>query len=265
MDTEDIFQPSLIAFSRFALLANGKYDMENIYDGSLWLSLLENWLNLIVLYHQIMLYSETNVAQPTVEFSVPDLYSIAKKDNDHDAWQAIVCMNALVLRLSEAEETTLEKDILGVGAGAAILTKKNTYTEYDEHYYYLRKYYYTHIKKLQQNTETLKNELETTQAELDDTKELLSQKEFCLDTLESQWQVQLSQLQDEIEESGLKILKGQTELFDQRENEWKIAQDKSHSLEETLKKSHEQQKKLENQVKVIWNQHGSDHYLIHVH
>lgn len=64
---------------------------------------------------------------------------------------------------------------------------------------------YSHIKKLQQNTETLKNELDTTQAELDNTKELLSQKEFCLDTLESQWQVQLSQLQDEIEESGLKM------------------------------------------------------------
>ena len=78
-----------------------------------------------------------------MEFSVPDLYTIAKKDNDHDARQTIVCMNALVLRVythipeglkifrqsSEAEETTLEKDILGVGAGAAISTKKNTYTE----------------------------------------------------------------------------------------------------------------------------------------
>ncbi|KAJ7866290.1 hypothetical protein B0H13DRAFT_1898183 [Mycena leptocephala] len=87
----------------------------------------ERWQNLIALYHQIILYFETNVAQPTVEFSVLDLYSITKKDNDHDAWQAIVCMNALVLKvythipeglkifrqLSEAEETTLEKDILG--------------------------------------------------------------------------------------------------------------------------------------------------------
>jgi hypothetical protein len=37
--------------------------------------------------------------QRCVEFSVPDLYTIAKKDNDHDAQQTIVCMNALNLKV----------------------------------------------------------------------------------------------------------------------------------------------------------------------
>jgi hypothetical protein len=37
--------------------------------------------------------------QCCMEFSVPDLYTIAKKDNDHDAQQTIVCMNALNLKV----------------------------------------------------------------------------------------------------------------------------------------------------------------------
>lgn len=88
-----------------------------------------------------MLHFEANLSQPTVQFCVPDLDAIADQDENPSTEEAIIQMNALVLgvaahfpdglklfrRLSEDDESILEKDILRVGAGEHASVKKTVY------------------------------------------------------------------------------------------------------------------------------------------
>lgn len=185
-----------------------------------------------------MLHFETYIAQPTVDFCVPDLDGIASMDRAEDTIRAIVQMNALVLgvythfpeglaqfrKLSEADETTLEGDMLAIGAGVKASINKNTYTGYnltnictqltdvvfflysrDEHYYYLRLNYFHRIEQLQKLTEELKNELEDTQVELNQARESSNGKDLLQADQESRWQVQINRLEDEQEECNSKM------------------------------------------------------------
>ena len=120
-----------------------KIQPENLSSDKTRTARAGRWTNLVSLYQQIMLYFETHLAKPTVDFCVPDLNAIAQKDTDAATMQALIYMNALVLRvythsteglmqfrkLSEAEESILEQDIISVGANAPVSVKKNYYTE----------------------------------------------------------------------------------------------------------------------------------------
>ncbi|KAF8139108.1 hypothetical protein K438DRAFT_2119108 [Mycena galopus ATCC 62051] len=291
MSTEKKLQSSLKTFSNFIALVDidVSYNMENLWNGSLWFSLLSKqqvshlleiatihlssklrgfvskiptkelssdrtrqartgrWENLTSLYRQMMFHYENNLVKPTVEFCVPDLVAIAQKDTDNNGIQAIVWMNALILgvythspdgltqfrRLTEADESTLESDMIYVGAGAPASLNKNDYTEYvlfhvqahilviqhqfrEEHYYYLRSQYYGYITQLQHDAEDAKVSLEMVQGELENIRESFTNNQLKTELQERKLQAQIVQITEEQEECNTKIANFEAQQDDEQ-------------------------------------------------